>query len=753
MKKITAASLMLLVLLFAGTASAAQPAPKKFTPVEPIMPVSQIKPGMKAKVRTVLEGTKIYQFDATLLGVIPGKSTPRNLILIRVDDKYVRDSGGIAAGMSGSPVYVGGRLVGAIGYGWPFGDPNLGLVTPIEEMVKLFEWPDKVPALNSAKLVPKLEEKSRDLDQAVSLDILSADNAGKNGAISEDGTLYGDIFPETGEDEKEPISIDVEELIKTISDDLSADIGGESDDDTNALLPGGIRENMAKLYDMELTPLAMPLLVDGISPRMTERLKRGLGMEVLPLGAASPGVEINLKASPRPGAAIGALLAWGDFQAGGIGTLTALDKDGRFLAFAHQMANKGAVSYVATEANIIQIIPSVATPFKLGYHGGIIGIVTQDRPSAIGGKLGRLAPANAYTVKFHDVDTGKKVTKRFQTVADPFIGPAVGTTGMLGIIDDLWARAGEGTAILRYRFSGGGLAQGWKRSNIYLSDTDVVAEMTAEFDELSKIFALNQFREISPFGVELEIEITRDIRGVSVEKLEIVDEKSVYMPGDTISLDITLRPWRKHAVKKRVSLKVPENAAGFCEIVARGGGIDELSQESILAGFRAIAGFDDLIKELNVVESNNQLILEIKSDGDLFAPKKNKKTDEPGGGKDAKAGEAAKDGKSREKEAPSISDFLDDRLKSEIVEERLAEGTMKIIDTNYYVDGLLRKPITIGGKNRRSALLQEVFGVNPDEGDEEELPGGDEAEPDRALAPEEDEAAVSLLGGMMFKTR
>lgn len=750
MKKITAASLMLSILLFAGTALAAQPAPKKFTPVEPIMPVSQIKPGMKAKVKTVLEGTKIYQFDATLLGVIPGKSAPKNLILIRVDDKYVRDSGGIAAGMSGSPVYVGGRLVGAIGYGWPFGDPNLGLVTPIEEMVKVFDWPEKVPELSPAKIPPKPEKKAKDPAEVLSLDILSPDNGEKNDKPAPDDADCGDIFPEAAADGQDTVSIDVEELIKSISADLSADIESENDGDIEALLPDSLRQNIAKLYDMELTPLAMPLLVDGISPRMTERLKRGLGIEVMPLGAASPGVEINLKASPKPGAALGALLAWGDFQVGGIGTLTAVDKEGRFLAFGHQMANKGAVSYIATEANIIKIIPSVATPFKLGYHGGVVGIITQDRPGAIGGRFGRLAPAIGYTVKFHDVDTGKKVTKRFQTVADPFIGPAVGTTGMLGIIDDLWARAGEGTAILRYKFSGGGLAHGWTRSNIYMSDTDVVAEMTSEFDELSKIFALNQFREISPFGVELEIEITRDIRGVSIEKLEIVEEKAIYMPGDTVSLDITLRPWRKRAVKKRISLKVPENAAGFCEIVVRGGGIDELNQESILAGFRALTGFDDLIKELNVVESNNQLILEIKSDGDLFAPRKNKKTDEHEGGKDAKAGETAKEGKGREREVQSMGDFFDDRLKSEIVEDRLAEGSMKIIDTNYYIDGLLRRPITIGGKNKRTALLQEIFGSSPGGGD---IPDKGQPEAESPSGPDEDETPVSLLGGMMFKTR
>ena len=67
-----------------------------------------------------------------MLGIVPRKTNPKNLILIRVEDKYVRENGGIASGMSGSPVYVDGKLIGAIGYGWSFADNNLGLVTPIE---------------------------------------------------------------------------------------------------------------------------------------------------------------------------------------------------------------------------------------------------------------------------------------------------------------------------------------------------------------------------------------------------------------------------------------------------------------------------------------------------------------------------------------------------------------------------------------------------------------------------------------------
>lgn len=670
-------SVLLLALFWTETSLAEQqsPAENKFIPLGPIMPLVQVKTGMKAKVRTVIEGTAVYQFDATLLGVVPRKTSPKNLIVIRVDDKYVRDSGGIAAGMSGSPVYVDGKLVGAIGYGWPFSDTNLGLVTPIEEMIKVMEWADRIPELGvQRKAAPKPEEikpKESSLPKLLSPDV-------EPEADEQDDDIF--IIPEADMDEG---PIDIEDILKSISDDLSADI--KTEDVASLNFPADFRNNIAKLADHELVPLATPLMVDGISTRMADRLKGKLGIEVIPFGASSGAGIVNFHSEPKPGSAIGVSLAWGDFQAGGIGTLTALDKNGQFLAFGHSMANRGAVAYPATEASIIKIIPSLESSFKVGYQGAIIGIVTQDRPEAIGGRLSRLALASGYTVKFHDVDDGRKITKHFQTVADPFIGPMLATTGMLGIIDDLWARVGEGTAILRYKFTGGELVKSWTRSNIYVSENDIVGEMTKEFEALAQIFALNHFREIRPFGAEVEIEVTRDLRAVFIEKLKIANEKDSYSPGDIVDLEITMRPWRKQATVKRFSLKVPEDAVGLCEIVVRGGGIEELGQDSILAGYRTITSLENLIKELNVEESNNQLIIEINSDGDLFAPANRKSKD----------GDERKEGDDKDSGRLSPEDLMDDRMKSEIIDERIKDQSMIVVDTNYYVDGLLRKFIMI----------------------------------------------------------
>ncbi|MCC8185404.1 hypothetical protein HF883_08715 [Cloacibacillus porcorum] len=658
MKKIITAitAAAVLAALIAGAAAAAG----KFVPSDPVLPLSKIKPGMTGYARTVLSGTEITPFKVTILGIVPKKTSPKNLILIRVEDKYVRENGGIASGMSGSPVYVDGKLIGAIGYGWSFADNNLGLVTPIEEMSKAMDWPEKLPWFD----IPEVAA-----EQPASADKKAAEASGDK-AVSED---------------KKPLSGDAEEL----SADGVEVVSGE-----------------------KLEKKMMPLTVDGISDRYAKRLEDKLGLRVVQLGSSAEGASpVNLKWEPKPGAAMGAALAWGDFVAGGIGTLTAVSKDGRFVAFAHPMFNRGSVSYAMMDASILKIIPSMESSFKLGYLGKITGLVTQDRPEAIGGTLGQLAAASSYTVNFRDVETNKSETKRFQTVADPYLGPEIGTTGLLGIIDSLWAQRGSGTALISYSVSGGNLSPAWTRRNIFYSDKDVVKSLQKEIEAMGKVMSLNPFREISPYGVQLDVEMTKTPRIVFIEKIEIADEKPFYKPGNKVKVDVTFRPWRKAPLVKSFELTVPEDAISFCEITVRGGGIDEPTQEPLLTGTRAITTFNELLSELKAKETNNQIIVEIDGpERDALKKKKAKTTTAKekekiagssavkGGGAEAKKpepGRGPQPPKKGDKESFTPGDLLEDRFVSEIKAERIKEGAMVIADTNYYIEGVLRKFIKI----------------------------------------------------------
>ena len=97
---------------------------------------------MKGEVHTVVKGIEVVSVPAEVLSVVPQSDHPKQLILIRTSGPLVERIGGIAAGMSGSPFFINGKLVGAIGYGWEFSDHRLGLVTPIEEMASVLDWPE-----------------------------------------------------------------------------------------------------------------------------------------------------------------------------------------------------------------------------------------------------------------------------------------------------------------------------------------------------------------------------------------------------------------------------------------------------------------------------------------------------------------------------------------------------------------------------------------------------------------------------------
>lgn len=107
-----------------------------------ILPVDKITPGMQGIAKTVVSGTKIEEFGVEVLGIMKNKGPSGDLILVRTYGDLIDRTGGIAQGMSGSPVYIDGKLVGAVAYGWSLTDHKVGMVTPIGDMLKLWDMPD-----------------------------------------------------------------------------------------------------------------------------------------------------------------------------------------------------------------------------------------------------------------------------------------------------------------------------------------------------------------------------------------------------------------------------------------------------------------------------------------------------------------------------------------------------------------------------------------------------------------------------------
>ncbi len=137
---------VLAAAIFAGGAERSRAAP-------PTLPLSEVRPGMVGEGRTVFEGDRIEPFEVEILGTLPNVGPGQSLILGRLRGGRLEQTG-VLAGMSGSPVFVEGRLVGAVAYSWSFAKEPLAGITPIEQMWPLVETPSRATSDRSAPFAP-----------------------------------------------------------------------------------------------------------------------------------------------------------------------------------------------------------------------------------------------------------------------------------------------------------------------------------------------------------------------------------------------------------------------------------------------------------------------------------------------------------------------------------------------------------------------------------------------------------------------
>jgi len=209
---------------------------------------------------------------------------------------------------------------------------------------------------------------------------------------------------------------------------------------------------------------------------------------------------------------------------------------------------------------------------------------------------------------------------------------------------------------------------------VYFSDSDLMDQIVSrEIMRLVSSMSLNRFKEIEPLGIHVELQVTREPQVVYIEKLDIPNKDNV-KPGQDLEVQVTLRKFHGEQEIKKLSLKVPDKASGLCEVVVRGGGIAEPSQISLMSGWRAITSFKEFLNEINAEESNNQVIVEL-----LYGPLLEQEGDEGG------------------ENIPLDEEY---ELVSEMKKRRMEEGTLRIFETDHYVEGLLRRSLTIVGEGQ-----------------------------------------------------
>ncbi len=465
---------------------------------------------MKGVARTVFAGTKIDEFAVEVLGVLKQQGPAGDLILVRVSGPAIDKSGGIAAGMSGSPVYINGRLAGAIGFGFDFADHRVGMVTPIEPMLKVMDLASgQPPAGKSLSLAEPVRVEGREIRRVVFA--AGADQAGR----------------------------------------MMRDAGAGT---------------------MVMVPVATPVMVGGLNGRSLERLKKVLEpLNLVPVQAGGK-APVALKSSLEPGSALGVQLMHGDVDMTAIGTLTYRNGQ-KFVGFGHSFMNKGNANYFVTPAYIYETVPSLQAPFKIGGPGEPVGTLLQDRSAGVAGILGRVPGAISLQASVRDRDLKQERRTQVEIVRDNRLTLEFAGAAALQGLDRGIDRIGLGMAKVAFEIDGKGLPHDvLKRENIFFSDSDISAVSLSEFMEALDLILNNEFRNVEVQNIKFNAEIWDARETAKIEKAQ--PERKAVRPGQEVPINVLMRPYRGEPFNQKLVLAIPPDVQpGTLTVTVRGGGL------------------------------------------------------------------------------------------------------------------------------------------------------------------------------------
>jgi len=472
---------------------------------------------MKGIGKTVIRGKDIETFNVEVMGILSNNKINENVlingksILVKVAGKVIEDAGGIAAGMSGSPIYINGKLIGGLSSGWVMTDHTVGLVTPIEEMLEIWDYPlmSKVPETDSTEKICWSPERPLLL------------NGRKIERIIETSELNESSVTKTADNEAVFLHAGTPIFIQGLCDKAAS------------LLSSKFKSRQIQVAQVStMASVAVPL---------------------------NPITRQTASESLEPGSAIGVQLARGDINLTTLGTLTY--KEGKkILGFAHPFLKKGNVAFLMTGAHIYHSFSSVQMPFKIGAPTDMLGIITQDREKGISGEIGRFPPMVPIQLEITDKDLKRTRFINYQIIRDPGVISTVLESTLLQAIEGVADRDGEGTALMGIALecsNTSGMKYNLRRENLFFSKTDIVNNLIDEVSNLFELVSDSEIEELYPTRLLLKIELERRRKTMTIEKVEI--KNTSITPGGELEAWITLRPYREKSIVRKAKLPIPHD--------------------------------------------------------------------------------------------------------------------------------------------------------------------------------------------------
>ena len=494
----------------------------------PQMGVGEIRPGMVGVGRTVFDGTRVEEFTVNILGVLENViGTRRNLILAKLQGGPLANTG-VIAGMSGSPVYVDGRLIGAVSYSLgQFSKEPIAGITPIAEMTDATSFSDARPAGARVRVEFPLtrENLTAAFRKALNWNRSFADRP-------EDARYLGD------------------------------GAGG--------IAAGGALGTL-------LRPIATPLFMSGFEPDVADMLGSAFREQgFAPAGGGAAGLRVGeqpFEGPLKPGDAVGVILVSGDLQLGATGTVTHVDED-RVYAFGHPLYNLGPTAFPMTRAYVYTVIPSLAASMKLSTPGEVIGSFLQDRAVAIAGRLGPGPKMIPLTLSL-DADRAPKRTFRFELANDQMFTPLMAAATISNTLASYERQYGTSTFYVR----GSAKVAGHEAvafDNVFAGEQPSINASSFIAAPIAALLG-NDYEKVSIESIDLAIGSTEESKTATLERVWLDDQRP--RAGRTAPLKILLRTRRGEELLRTVPIDIPSNANGTLSVlVADGNRLTQIEQ-------------------------------------------------------------------------------------------------------------------------------------------------------------------------------
>jgi len=357
-----------------------------------------------------------------------------------------------------------------------------------------------------------------------------------------------------------------------------------------------------------LRPIATPLVMSGFDPQTSDLLASAFrGEGFLPTGASvssGPG-EMPYRDGPlQPGDALGVMMVTGDLQLGGTGTVTQVDGD-RVYAFGHPLYDLGPIEFPMTRAYVYTVLPSLYSSMKLSGTGEVVGTITQDRATAIAGKLGtppKMLPINLTL----ENDRGPKRTFHFEVVNDQLFTPLMTFASLATTFSSYERQFGTATFTVR----GKALVKKHEPiefENLFTGDQPSIGAATYIVAPIVSLMA-NDYEKVDLERLDLTITSTEEAKTATLERVWIDDPRP--RPGHTVPLKVLLRTYRGEEFLRTLPIDIPANASGTLSVVVSDGSrLAQIEQrEARTSPQRSVS---QLIRALNRARRNNALYVKL----------------------------------------------------------------------------------------------------------------------------------------------